>query len=45
MKSVDPSLTAKGEGRLQIKNDIEARKRGEWPWLDTKLIHAVNDGY
>jgi len=45
MKSFDPSLTTKGEGLLSLTNDIQARKCGKWPWLDTKLIHTVNDEY
>lgn len=45
MKSINPCLTTKGEGMLQLKIDAEVRKCGEWPWLDTKLIHTVNDEY
>ena len=45
MKYFNPSLTTKGEGMLRIKIDVQARKCGQWPWLDTKLIHAVNDEY
>lgn len=45
MKYGNPSLTTKGEGMLRLKIDAKARKCGKWPWLDTKLIHTVNDEY
>lgn len=45
MKSVDPGLTTNGECMLQILNDTEVRRRGEWLRLDTLLIHAVNDDH
>jgi len=45
MKSYNPSLTTNGEGLISVRIDSEARRCGQWPWLDTKLIHTVNDEY
>ncbi len=28
-----------------VKNDVEARKRGEQTGLDTLVVHALNDVY
>ncbi len=43
MKSINPSMTTNGEGISLWMIDIDVRKCGKWPWLDTKLIHTVND--
>ena len=48
MKSVDIGRNSRGEGDslafgMIARTDVEGRKRGEQPGLDTLLVHAVND--
>jgi len=45
MKYTDPGLTTQGEGMLQLKIDVKARKCRKWHWLDTNLVYTVNDEY